>query len=87
MALTLVRKRRADASLLIAVSAGIQMVMTIAISIVYAAMARMAMSSYRTGAAFIQLGSSFVHAISAVLLILGIVKLASDEPSPTRSLY
>jgi len=49
VALTLVRKRRADASLLIAASAGIQIVMTIAIPIVYAAMARMAMSSYRTG--------------------------------------
>jgi hypothetical protein len=87
VALTIVRKRRQDASLMIAASAGIQMFMTIVIPIVYATMARMSVSSYRTAAAFIQLGNSFVHAISAVLLILGIVKLASDEPSHGRSPY
>jgi hypothetical protein len=86
VALTIVRKRRADAGLMIAASAGVQMVMTVTIPIVYAAMARMAMSSYREMAAFIQLGSSFVHAISAILLILGIVRLASDAQD-SRSPY
>jgi hypothetical protein len=87
VALTIVRKRRADASIMIAASAVIQMVMTIVIPIIYPAMARMTASNYRTGAAFIQLGTSFVHAISAVLLVLGIVKLASDEPYTRPSPY
>ena len=87
VALTIVRKRRQDASLMIAASAGVQMFLTIVIPIVYATMARTSVSSYRTAAAFIQLGTSFVHAISAVLLILGIVKLASDEPHTRPSPY
>ena len=81
VALTIVRKRRADAGLLIAASAGLQLFTTIAIRIAYAAMASMAASSFRGIAPFIQLGGAFSNAIAMVLLILGLVKLASDAPA------
>ena len=86
VALTIVRKRRADAGVMISASAGVQIVITVAIPIVYALMSSVAMSSYRTMSAFIQLGTAFVHAIAAVLLILGLIKVAEGEPNQ-RSPY
>jgi F0F1-type ATP synthase assembly protein I len=87
VALTIVRKRRADAGLLIAASAGVQLFTTITIRVAYAVMASTASSSYRELAAIIQLGGAFANAIAMVLLILGVVKLAQDEPSNGRSPY
>lgn len=81
VALTIVRKRRADASLMSAASEGVQMFITVTIPIVYSVMGQMAASSYRTMAAFIQLGTAFIHAVSAMRLILGIIKLAEGEPT------
>lgn len=85
VAMTIVRKRRADAGLLIAASAGVQLLTTIAIRIAYAVMASMAVSSFREVDAVIQLGGAFANAITMVLLILGVVKLAQDAPSNPRS--
>ena len=79
VALTIVRKRRADAGLLIAASAGLQMFTTVTSRFVYAGMGRLVNgSSYAETSAVVSLGFSFFHAISAVLLILGIVRLAAD---------
>lgn len=87
VALSIVRKRRADAGLLIAASAGLQMFTTVTSRLVYAGMARLATgSSYGEMSAFVSIGFTFFHAISAVLLILGIVRLAAD-PKDSRSLY
>ena len=86
VALTIVRKRRADAGLLIAASAGLQLFTTITIRIAYAVMGSMGSSSFREIAAVIQLGGAFSNAIAMVLLILGLVKLASDAPA-NRSPY
>ncbi|MEP7126011.1 MAG: hypothetical protein ABJE95_34080 [Byssovorax sp.] len=87
VALTIVRKRRADAGLLIAASAGVQLVTTIGIRIAYAVMGSVGSSSFREIAAVIQLGGAFANAVAMVLLILGIVKLAADEPSGNRPPY
>lgn len=87
VALTIVRKRRADAGLMIAASAGLQLFTTITIRIAYAVMASMAASSFREIALVIQLGGAFANAIAIVLLILGIVKLASDAPNDNRAPY
>jgi hypothetical protein len=87
VALTIVRKRRADAGLLIAASAGLQLFTTITIRIAYAVMSSVGSSSFREVAALIQLGGAFANAIAVVLLILGLVKLAQDEPSASRSPY
>lgn len=86
VALTIVRKRRADAGVLIAASAGVQLVSTISIRIAYAVMESMGSSSFREVAALIQLGGTFANAVAAVLLILGIVKLADGAPE-NRSTY
>jgi hypothetical protein len=87
VALTIVRKRRADAGLLIAASAGLQMVTTVTAPLVYSGMSRLTSGTgYREMIAVVQLGFSFFHAISAVLLILGIVRLAAD-PKDSRSPY
>src|SRR3954469_19078270 len=72
VALTIVRKRRADAGLLIAGSAGVQLITTITIRVAYAVMASVTSSSYREVAAVIQLGGAFANAIAMVLLILGL---------------
>jgi uncharacterized membrane protein len=86
VALTIVRKRRADAGLLIAASAGVQLFTTITIRIAYAVMGSVGSSSYREVAALIQLGGTFANTLAAVLLILGIVKLADGAPE-NRSTY
>lgn len=85
VALTIVRKRRADAGILIAASAGVQLFASITVRIAYAVMASLATSDYRELSAVIQLGSAFANAIAMVLLILGLVKLAQDAPNNNRS--
>ena len=85
VALTIVRKRRADAGILIAASAGVQLFATITVRIAYAAMTSLATSGYRELSAVIQLGGAFANAIAMVLLILGLVKLAQDAPNNNRS--
>jgi hypothetical protein len=80
VALTIVRKRRADAGLLIAGSAGVQLFTTITIRIAYAVVGSMHSSSTRDVYSLLQLGGAFANAVAVVLLILGIVKLASDTP-------
>ena len=87
VALTIVRRRRADAGILVAASAGVQLFTTITIRVAYAVMASMASASYRELAAFIQLGGAFANAIAMVLLILGLVKLAEDAPDNNRAPY
>jgi hypothetical protein len=87
VALTIVRKRRADAGALIAASAGLQLVTTVTIPIIYAGIGRLTTGSgYLEMAAVVQIGLAFFHAISAVLLILGVVRLAAD-PKDSPSLY
>ncbi len=85
VALTIVRKRRADASALIAASAGVQMFITLLTPIAYAVMGRLASGSYLEMSVFLQIGFAVVRTIGAVLLILGIVRLA--DPKDSRSSY
>jgi hypothetical protein len=85
VALTIVRKRRADAGALIAASAGVQMFITMLAPIAYAVMGRLASGSYMEMSVFLQIGFAVFHAIAAVLLILGIVRLA--DPKDSRSSY
>ena len=85
VALTIVRKRRADAGALIAASAGLNLFLTVLTPIAYALIPRVGgSSSYLEISVFLQLGFSIFHAVAAVLLILGVVRLAS-EPSSTFS--
>ena len=85
VALTIVRKRRADAGALIAASAGVQMFITLLTPIAYAVMSRLASGSYLEMSVFLQIGFAVFRAIGAVLLILGIVRLA--DPKDSRSSY
>jgi hypothetical protein len=87
VALTVVRKRRADAGALIAASAGVHLVLTVVSPIAYALIARLAgTGGYLEMSVFLQLGFTVFRAIGTVLLILGVVRLASD-PSPTATPY
>jgi hypothetical protein len=85
VALTIVRKRRADAGALIAASAGVQMFITLLAPIAYSVMGRLASGSYLEMSVFLQIGFAVFRAIAAVLLILGIVRLA--DPKDSRSSY
>ena len=87
VALTVVRKRRADAGALIAASAGLNLVLTVVSPITYSLISRVGgSSSYLEMSVFLQLGFSVFHAVAAVLLILGVVRLAS-EPGSGASPY
>jgi hypothetical protein len=88
VALTVVRKRRTDASALIAASAGVHLVLTVVSPIAYALIARTTGvgSSYVEMSVLLQLGFTVFRAVAMVLLILGVVRLASD-PSPSASPY
>jgi hypothetical protein len=84
VALTVVRKRRADAGALIAAAAGVQMLATLLTPIAYNVVGRLSDASSFVGTSvFLQLGFSVLRAVGAVLLILGIVRLASDPSSHT----
>jgi hypothetical protein len=86
VALTIVRKRRADAGALIAASAGVQMLITLLTPIAYAVIARLAGgSSHLEMSVFLQIGFAVLRAVGAVLLILGIARLA--DPKDSRSSY
>jgi hypothetical protein len=86
VALTIVRKRRAEAGALIAASAGLQMFLTLLTPIAYSVMGRLTSgSSYLEMSVVLQIGFAVFRSIGAVLLILGIVRLA--DPKDSRSSY
>ena len=89
VALTSVRRSKPAAVLPIASSAAINLATAIITPVVYAFLPLMmsrsgsGMDDYQMGFAAVSLGLTLVHTMSGVLLILGLVKLASaDGPPP-----
>lgn len=84
VALTTVRRRRADAGGLLAASAGIQLVASVSYPVVLASIRFLittsSTSDYMRVSTAIQLVMSVIRAAAGVLLILGIIRLATPPP-------
>ena len=88
VALTVVRRRRADAGALIAASSGISLALLIISPLAYAGIARFVgvggTDDYMRASMMLQIVMALIRGAAFVLLIFGIFRLATAPPQDTQ---